>query len=264
MAYRRRYQRYSHNAGLEAAKRHIREAEELSRKLGGTDKDVKEYFFSLSGTELSKVLDDYQRKHGLNKRQYAEGTLNSWRTGQRQMSGKVATRLFDLLPRHMPLKKKFDLVESLWKFSGDSSSKTLYIGKDATTNEVTERVISFFDDKVKSYLINGDIRNRFDWLAGDDSMVCQKLQNHFMHLYKKQTSRISYDRIGVMLEQFKRSDVQQQSLKQTFTVGKHSIVLVFNDKVEGITENAPNEQDWGCLIMIVGAAILFVIILASG
>ena len=42
-----------------------------------------------------------------------------------------------------------EVVESLWKFSGDSSSKTLYIGKDASAAEVTERVISFFDDKVK-------------------------------------------------------------------------------------------------------------------
>ena len=264
MAYRRRYQNYSRNAGWEAARRHIQEGEELSRKLGGTDKDVKEYFFSLSGDALSKVLNDYQKQYGLSKRQYAEEAMDSWRTGQRQMSGLVASRLFDLLPRHMPLKKKFDLVESLWKFSGDSSSKTLYIGKDASAAEVTERVISFFDDKVKSYLINGDIRSRFDWLAEDDSTVCQKLQNHFMHLYKKQTSRISYDRIGVMLDQFKRNDVQQQSLRQTFTVAKHSIELVFSDKVEGITEIAPIVKDWGCLICVVVAAIFFILIQISG
>ena len=85
-----------------------------------------------------------------------------------------------------------------------------------------------------------------------------------MHLYKKQTSRISYDRIGVMLDQFKRNDVQQQSLRQTFTVAKHSIELVFSDKVEGITENAPIDKDWGCLICVVVAAIFFILIQISG
>lgn len=51
MAYynRRGYRRYGRgisDIGLERALQHIREGEELSRELGGTDKDVKQYFFS--------------------------------------------------------------------------------------------------------------------------------------------------------------------------------------------------------------------------
>ena len=43
--YRRRGRR--RNYGQERALQHIQEAKDLSRELGGTDEDVKSYFFSL-------------------------------------------------------------------------------------------------------------------------------------------------------------------------------------------------------------------------
>ena len=46
------YRYSSRSAGLERALQHIEEAKQLTRELGGTDKDVKEYFFSLPTNEL--------------------------------------------------------------------------------------------------------------------------------------------------------------------------------------------------------------------
>jgi hypothetical protein len=45
-----RYKRYT--IGHKKALQHIHEAEELSQQLGGTDEDVKKYFFSLPPKEL--------------------------------------------------------------------------------------------------------------------------------------------------------------------------------------------------------------------
>src|SRR5687767_12306685 len=93
--------------GIERARQHIAEAQALSAELGGTDEDVKQYFFTLSPEKLSLVLDAYQRKHGLERRVYAEQTLPRWRSGRVHMSGMVASRLYSLLPPLMPLEAKF-------------------------------------------------------------------------------------------------------------------------------------------------------------
>ena len=53
----KRHKSYGNRSvGLERALKHIREAETLSSELGGTDKDVKEYFFSLPLQFLSLKL----------------------------------------------------------------------------------------------------------------------------------------------------------------------------------------------------------------
>lgn len=283
MAYRRNYSGrgrrkssygYSYNSGYEAAKKHIREAAELSLELGGTDRDVKSYFFGLSGAKLRLVLDEYGKKYGQDKRQYAEEALPHWRSGRRKMSGLVAGRLFSLLPRHMPVSKKFELVESLWKFKGPRSSRTIYVGPSADTGELTSIVREHFKEKVQSYTIDDTISKRFDWLAEDDSKLCQDLRNHFLHLEKEQLAAASFDRIGIMLEQLRKTGVSHQTLRQIFEVGKHKVELEFSSESDGISDNAPrrvfavnsgsgssspNEGGWGCLIAIGIAIVLFLL-----
>ena len=53
----------SKSAGYRAAMRHIEEGKALSRELGGTDEDVKAYFFGLSRRELSEIFDEYGEPH---------------------------------------------------------------------------------------------------------------------------------------------------------------------------------------------------------
>src|SRR6266700_1037152 len=114
MAQYRRFRSRYRNAGIEHAMRHIEEARELSRELGGTDEDVKEYFFSLRSSQLLRILDAYEGQYGKEARKYAEETIPAWRSGRRKMSGQNASRLFHLLPRFMPLERKYALIESLW------------------------------------------------------------------------------------------------------------------------------------------------------
>jgi hypothetical protein len=109
----RRHSRSRRPPGLEKALQHIEEGRRLSIELGGTDRDVKQYLFSLGPTELKPILDAYERQHGQQAREYAQDTIPQWRSGKRQMSGLVAARLFSLLPAFMPVERKFDLVKSL-------------------------------------------------------------------------------------------------------------------------------------------------------
>ena len=119
MARRRRYRRYSsYDAGSEIARRHIREAEQFSSEMGGTDVDVKEYFFGLSNKQLEPILVEYGKSHGALAEAYARETMPNWRSENRRMSGMIAKRLFSLLPPRMPLKKKVrtgrEHMDALW------------------------------------------------------------------------------------------------------------------------------------------------------
>jgi hypothetical protein len=263
---------YRSNAGLEAAKKHIAEAAALSRELGGTDEDVKSYFYALNAGELKAVFEEYGRKYGQDKREYAERALPDWKSGNRQMSGLVAGRLFSLLPRRMPVSKKFDLVESLWRFKGPSSHRKIYVGPDACSIELTTMIQEHLKEKVQSYVIDETLSKRFDWLSENDSNLCQDLRNHFLHLEKEQLAAASYDRIGIMLAQIQRSDVLHQTLIQTFEVGKHQVKLHFSPKSSGISDKVPKhvyssttsakggDDSFGCLI---GAVVLGLFILYS-
>ena len=244
----------------------------MSSELGGTDQDVKSYFFGLRGAKLNSVLDAYGKEYGKDKRQYAEEALPHWRSGRRKMSGLVAGRLFSLLPLHMPVSKKFELVESLWKFKGPSSSKTLYVGPDANAENLTSIVREHFKVKVQSYTIDGAVSKRFEWLAENDSKLCQDLRNHFLHLEKAQLAAASFDRIGIMLKQVQRTETKLQTLKQIFEVGKHKVELQFSPESKGISNEAPrkfydnkpgsssaNDGDWGCMVAI-AIVIIFVVL----
>ncbi|HZL20093.1 MAG TPA: hypothetical protein VFG23_20335 [Polyangia bacterium] len=71
---------------MERARQHIQAAARLSQELGGTDKDVKAYFFALGRQRLNPIFDEYQRLYGRPAREYAELTCSAtiWMTGARQ------------------------------------------------------------------------------------------------------------------------------------------------------------------------------------
>src|SRR5690554_3074455 len=98
---RRSYNRRNNrrpSRSYEHARKHIEEAKILSEELGGSDKDVKDFFFGLKGNQLDAVLDSYEKNFGLKAREYAELALPQWKSGSKKMSGLVASRLFSLLP----------------------------------------------------------------------------------------------------------------------------------------------------------------------
>ena len=130
----RRYYSYrSSRRNADAARGHIAEARRLSAELGGADKDVKAYFFSLSPTALAPILKDYESRYGTSARQYAQSALPQWRNGRRQMSGLVAERLVDLLPPRMPLVEKYKLRRELRRVVGHPVAVRLLFGKSAGT-----------------------------------------------------------------------------------------------------------------------------------
>jgi len=257
---------YISDIGLERARQHIREAEQLSRELGGTDKDVKKYFFSLPRPELKQILDDYEREFGRSPREYAEQTLPRWKSGQRKMSGMVATRLYSLLPPRMPLETKYSLVKTLWGEYSPRSYKILRIGPDATEKQVIEAVRDHIFSTIDNYEIPLLLGNRFRWLTKGDVAVQQQLLNHFLDLEKEEAVSLTKYQLPVMLKHLRQSGDEIHRLNQSIEIGHHQFDLNFDPNAIGIKLEEPkivgslsSGSNWQWLWWVVGIGIALLI-----
>ena len=254
-----RYHTYgSSSSGHERALQHIREAEALTRELGGTDEDVKKYFFSLSVLQLKAILDKYEKQYGNSARLYAEETLPKWRRGQVHMSGMVAERIFNLLPPTMPVETKFQLIDSLWKHVGPSSTKIYHIGIDADLEDVTRRVKEHLEEVVIKYDIPNYMEARFHWLSQGDVEIKQQLLNYFRQQEKLLLSKAIQIQLPVLMKHLKsEKGTLTTHVAQILKVGKHEVRVVFNKYVKGISETAPVRRDYSWIWTIFWIIFVF-------
>lgn len=274
---RHRYRRRSYYSGRadighEMARRHIEDAKRLSEELGGTDQDVKEYFFALPPRELSVVLNEYERQYGSNKRAYAQSVIDQWRTGTRRMSGTVAERLFKLLPPRMPLEAKYKLIENLWNHVGPRSRKVLRVGLDADIQQIAQAVREHMENVVVHYTIPTALERRFEWLAAGDSRVKQQLLNHFLEYEKIVVVDGAKLRVPVLIEHL-RGDAGANTHRaaEVLKLGNHELEVTVERSAAGVrleepyvaptyapsgTVHAPSGSSYGWVLWLVGALIL--------
>lgn len=212
----------------------------MSAELGGADKDVKAYFFSLSPTALAPILKDYESRYGTSARQYAQSALPQWRNGRRQMSGLVAERLVDLLPPRMPLVEKYKLIEGLWKHVGPTSRKVLRVGVDSAPADILEAAAAHIEEVVVSYQIPERLEHRFQWLAAGDANVRQQLLNHLRAMEKNLVVDAVRLHLPVLLEHSTTNGEITQRVTQTVQVGKHELTILLDRPEAGIHLEEPS------------------------
>lgn len=216
---------YNYDAGHEAARRHIEEAEKLSADLGGMDKEVKQFFFNLSHSDLALVLDWYGQKYGSEKQEYAAVTFAKWKAGSTHMSGLVAGRLFELLPPLMPMDLKLRIVEGLWEKQGRTGSDYILVPKDMSSMSIVSFVTERFFGYVGTQSIPSELRRRFDWLSGEDARVAEQLFRHAQTIQLKLKQRIAstiMDTVDTVANA--NSDVIHAT-STTVTIAKHSVSI---------------------------------------
>jgi hypothetical protein len=237
-AQRSHYDRGEH--GLERARQHIEDAERLSAQLGGTDKDVKEYFFGLLRPQLTQLLDEYEKQYGGPARLYAAATIPKWRSGRVKMGGQTAERLFLLLPPRMPLASKYHLIENLWKQLGPSSKKRIRIGLDADIEQIVETARDHIELVITSYRIPDELEKRFAWLSSGDVGVKQDLLNHLRQMERHLAIQSLRTSLPVLLDHL-RSDAgpHTHSAAQILRIGRHEIELLVDRSTAGVTLEEP-------------------------
>ncbi len=266
----RSYRRRPYDAGRARATQHIREARELSRELGGTDEDVKRYFFSLSAAELQVILNAYEKENGREARRYAEETIPAWRSGSRQMSGQNAARLFKLLPRFMPLERKYDLVESLWEKHAPRSEYSVAFGPAADANYVGKVIDQHVTATVNGHTISEALQCRFVWLADGDSQAMQQLLNHFLIRDREQAVTTVSAEVSLIL-QHARASANLQAFRRELRVGGH-MVHIFLDPLATDVKLNPGppkfkqrpDYSWVWGFLIVGAVATIIALFVWG
>lgn len=269
--YRRRHYggyRGRRDYGSSRALEHIEAARRFSAEMGGLDGDVKDYFFALPASELQRVLDAYEAEHGTSERRYAEQTIPKWQANRVTMSGMVAERLFGLLPRFMPLQKKYALTEGMWRHLGPTSKKMLRVGLNASVDDVVARVREHITEVVTAYRIHEAMERRFAWLSQGDVSVKQQLLNHVREQEKQLVLHGARAQVTVLLERL-RADAQGHigRMTHTFVVGKHELYVVFERDRQGVviedyrhlppvTGHGGSGMSW-----VVGAIVVLIILL---
>jgi hypothetical protein len=224
----------------EYARRHIEDYHRLAAELGGTVEDVKQYLFALTPQQLRRILQDYEAKHGAQKRNYLETTIGKWRTGERRMSGTVAERLFALLPPRMPLPTKYQLIENLWNHVGPKSKKTLRVGLDANLEQVLDAIRSHIEDVVNHYRIPDDLERRFNWLAAGDSHVKQDLLNHLRSMEKALVVEGARLRLPVLLEHLRgEAGRLTHRVAEILKIGNHELEILIDKNATGVAVVEP-------------------------
>ena len=227
------------NIGLERALQHIEEARELSDQLGGTDNDVKEYFFNLNSKDLKDLLSKYGKKYGPDKKEYAEKIFPYWKSGKTAMSGLVAGRLYDLLPPMMPLEQKYSMIQALWEKYGPKSEKILTFGKDNSIEQLHKEISAYLTNVVQDWEISDNLKKRFDWLSQGDVKLREKLLNHFKDLEKKQILDGLKLKLPVLKDFFIKNDEITKSVKETVVIGNHKLTIKLDDNTKEIIFSDP-------------------------
>jgi hypothetical protein len=235
--------------------------------LGGTDKDVKDYFFSLPPSRLTHVLRLYGQKFGEDKREYAANTMSDWRAGRRKMSGLVAGRLFNLLPPLMPIDEKYKLTESLWRHVGPSSKRRLRVGMDASLDQAMTKAREHVEGVVNGYHIPEGLARRFEWLSSGDVTIKQQLLNHVQALEKKLVVEDLRQRLPVLIEHLRQdSSNMTKRAAHTLTVGKHELEVLIDRKASGASleewssssgSARQSNMAWLWLVLGIAAIVLF-------
>jgi hypothetical protein len=249
------YRQYG-GAGRARAIQHIREHDELRQQLGGALDDVEDLFFALSKRRLELVLNEYEQKHNKNSAQYVRETMPKWKSGHTKMSGQTASRLFDILPRHMTPKERIGLVESLWKRQPGTVTQVT-AKKGTTLSELKVELRDGLTRNLVAYTIPDEIRRRFDWLYSEETEKQQDLLNAFLVEERKSVET----EIGSIAEEFfplilGQANNTSSQLKHTRMVGRHSVVLTMGDR--------PSEPVYtGCLVILGVVIPLWVMAIAS-
>jgi hypothetical protein len=268
---RRYYRSHSHasTAGQEAARRHIEEARQFEKEIGGTVSDVKKYFFGLKDAELNAVFVAYSRQYGASKEAYARQAFSRWKSGSTQMSGLVAKRLFDLLPPRMPIATKLELAGNVWRHFGTTSTHHFTVGPNAHPKLVMDRIHETLAAEVQDYNIPENVKNRFDWLAAGDVSVKEHLLNYFRQMDRKIATDSLNEQLPVLQAQMRNHSGHTGSVHTKLEIYKHSVQIWIDPRLdaqfrEGQLERKRSAGDAsGVIWLLIAVAVIVAIIYLS-
>lgn len=211
-----RYRPFRHGHGRWRSSTPASARRSLSSAVGGIDRDIERYFLNLSRAQLEVVLQRYGEENGAGALSYACETYSSWRAGSVKMSGKVAERLLDLVPRVLDAATRFELVKKVRYAHMRKESRWVTSAPSDWRAKVAPAVAELLATSDKFQLPEVAV-SRVRWLADGDSLAAQKL----LAAAEQEEAVV---RLAFLEAEFQRIDILIQNIKATKSVS-HTIEL---------------------------------------
>lgn len=161
---------------------------------------IREYLKTLSAGERSALAKAVGERYGILASEVSAEALEEWGAGKRTMSGQVARRMLEYLPRRMPLAKKYELAEKIWLHFGRPSHSRLVIPADASLEQAVRDVSQKLDTILAPHTIPDEFKKRFKWLESPDIRAEETLLNHLQGRQKA----LALDRVRLELPLLQR------------------------------------------------------------
>lgn len=278
----RNWDGYDYEYGYERARRHIEEARQLRAELGDAERQTRDTFLNLDQQRLDRLLHAYRERYGQRPYEYCIVTIDKWRSGRRQMSGMVAERIFDLLPRFVTPDERQQIAGKLWKHLSPGSDNQLVVSPKSSPEDVRSALDDYADRYIRSYSFPSNLRDRFTWIANRDVELTEKLLNYFQQMEYKVAARAIRVRLPIIEEKLRAlNNSMTATVSEEFLVGKHRLKIVFtNPKDEtpqphvelldmktprvrqqtGTRTSTDDDNPVGCLVwLLVIAALLWLV-----
>lgn len=149
------------------------------------------------------------------------------------MSGRVAGRVFDLLPRFVTAGERLEIAEKLWRHLRPGSNMRMRVGLDVSEEELGRALREYAAAYIRDYAIPESMSERFDWIADHDVETRQELLNHCQTLEWRIAERAVSARIPAiagMLAQMGRN--LSGTAREEIVVGKHRLTIVMDGEHE--------------------------------
>lgn len=186
---------------------------------------IREYLKTLSGSERAALAKAIGERYGILASEVSAESLEEWGAGKRTMSGQVARRMLEFLPRRMPLAKKYELAEKIWLHFGKASHSRLAIPADAPLEQAIRDVSQKLDSLLAPHVIPAEFKARFKWLESPDIRAEEALLNHLRSRQKD----LALDRVRLELPLLQRQWLEHPEtsllLRMGIQVHNHRLTL---------------------------------------
>lgn len=149
----------------------------LHWKYGPFIEEIKSSFYSMDRRELDSLFEAYGEVYGRAAQAYAEDTYELWRAGKVKPSAMTLTKLLDLVPQHVSVRRKYELVSSLRSRALELARKNnvrLTIRDGSAFSTVLRQCITVLSDQRQVEVPSQFFEVR-TWVAQNDTDVLQRL-----------------------------------------------------------------------------------------
>jgi hypothetical protein len=170
-----RFSSYNYSAFWEYQQRTLRGR--LSAALNGFDRDILEYFYSLTPDQLAHLINIYSESYGEGPAAYARRTYAGWKDGKVRPSAQTIHRLLDSLPLVLDFDGKCELLRRLRERHRRLEHHSLKVRADDWKEHVIPLVRTVIQKAYRANLPEA-VERRLTWLSNGDMQTARAILAH--------------------------------------------------------------------------------------